>query len=92
MQYSFSQSNTGRQKGVDPSNIGLLSIPKQTKLFVERLRSEAESNGEKRFDMQELIRIGKEMNLQVGDYKNFLEKLNAQSILIMKPNKVYELI
>jgi len=41
----------------------MLSIPKQTKIFVERLRAEAEANGDKRFDQQELIRIGKEINL-----------------------------
>lgn len=67
MQYSFHQSQSGaagrKAGGVDPNNVGLLSIPKQTKIFVERLRSEAESNGDKRFDQQELIRIGKEINL-----------------------------
>jgi hypothetical protein len=50
-------------KGIDPNNVGMLSIPKQTKIFVERLRAEAEANGDKRFDQQELIRIGKEINL-----------------------------
>lgn len=61
----------------DPNNISMLSIPKQTKIFVERLRTEAEQRGSKAFDFQEMIRIGKEMNLQVGDFKIFLEKLNA---------------
>jgi len=28
----------------------------------------------------------------VGDFKTFLEKLNAQNILLMKPNKQYELL
>jgi DNA helicase MCM8 len=51
MQYSFHPSQSGGRKGgVDPNNVGLLSIPKQTKIFVERLRAEAEANGEKRFD------------------------------------------
>ena len=79
-------------KGVDPNNVGMLSIPKQTKIFVEKLRAEAEANGDKRFDQQELIRIGKEINLQVGDFKMFLEKLNAQNILLVKPNKQFELL
>ena len=70
----------------------MLSIPKQTKFFVEKLRAEAEAKGEKRFDQQELVRIGKEMNLQVGDFKMFLEKLNAQNIIIMKPQKQFELL
>lgn len=95
MSYSFtnSQATGGRgAKGVDMNNVGMLSIPKQTKFFVERLRLEAENKGDKRFDQQELIRIGKEMNLQVGDFKGFLEKLNAQNILLMKPQKQYELL
>ena len=96
MSYSYaSQSGaTGRkgQAGVDPNNVGMLSIPKQTKFFVERLRSEAENKGDKRFDQQELIRLGKDINLQVGDFKMFLEKLNAQNILLLKPNKQFELL
>lgn len=91
MAYSFNQPRAAA-KGVDPSNVGMLSIPKQTKFFVERLRSEAENRGDKRFDQQELVRIGKEINLQVGDFKVFLEKLNAQNILLVKPNKQFELL
>jgi hypothetical protein len=49
MSYAPSQS-TRLPKGVDPNNVGMLSIPKQTKIFVERLRAEAEANGDKRFD------------------------------------------
>lgn len=95
MSYSFQQQSQGARKGqaqADPNNVGMLSIPKQTKFFVERLRDEAERRGDKRFDQQELIRIGKEINLQVGDFKVFLEKLNAQSIILLKPNKQYELL
>lgn len=61
---------------VDPNNIGGLSVPKQTTLFVERLRFEAEQRGSKMFEFQEMIKLGKDMNLQVGDFKLFLEKLN----------------
>ena len=53
MQYSFSSQVAGggkAGKGIDPNNVGMLSIPKQTKVFVERLRAEAEANGDKRFD------------------------------------------
>lgn len=66
MNYNYagpSQSGVRLPKGVDPNNVGMLSIPKQTKIFVERLRAEAEANGDKRFDQQELIRIGKDINL-----------------------------
>jgi DNA helicase MCM8 len=48
--YAASQSGVRLPKGVDPNNVGMLSIPKQTKIFVEKLRAEAEANGDKRFD------------------------------------------
>lgn len=54
MSYNYAASQSGARggvpKGVDPNNVGMLSIPKQTKIFVERLRAEAEANGDKRFD------------------------------------------
>ncbi|CDW81446.1 mcm2 3 5 family protein [Stylonychia lemnae] len=68
-----------------------MSIPRQTKIYVEKLRNEADMKGSKIFEFNEMIRIGKEINLQVGDFKVFLEKLNSQNILIMKPNKMWEL-
>ncbi|CDW72960.1 dna helicase mcm8-like [Stylonychia lemnae] len=77
---------------VDLNNIAMLSIPKQTKFYLDRLRQEAETSGNKIFDFQGLIRIGKEMNLQVGDFKLFIEKLNMQNALIMKPGKQWELM
>lgn len=56
-QSGFSSGNGGGGRrggggtaGVDPNNVGMLSIPKQTKFFVERLRAEAESSGNRIFD------------------------------------------
>jgi hypothetical protein len=49
--YQGGTTQTGKRgAGIDPNNVGLLSIPKQTKVFVERLRGEAENKGDKRFD------------------------------------------
>ena len=74
-------------KEIDPNNVSLLSIPKQTKFFVERLRSlQLESN---QIDYQELVELGKSMNLQVGDFRMFVDKLNANGCLLKKSNKTY---
>lgn len=36
------------------------------------------------FDYSDMVRIGKEMNIQVGDFKTFIEKLNTNNIIIHK--------
>lgn len=60
-----SQSMGGRGgKGMqDPNNVSMLSIPKQTKFYVDKLRQEANARGSPIYDYQELVRIGKEINL-----------------------------
>ena len=55
----------------------MLSIQKQTKFYVDRLRLEAHQRGTPMFDYQELVRIGKEINLQVGDFRTLVDKLNS---------------
>ena len=88
-----SQSMGGRgNKGMqDPNNVSMLSIPKQTKIYVDKLRQEANARGSPIYDYQELVRIGKEINLQVGDFRNMIDKLNSQGILIMKAGRQYQL-
>lgn len=70
----------------------MMSIARQTKFYIEKMRSEAVERCNKVFEFNDMVNIGKEMNLQVGDFKHFLEKLNSSGILIMKPNKMWELI
>ena len=61
---SFSNGAGGKGKGNhDPNNIGMLSIPKQTKIYVDKLIKEAERRGDSTFDYQEMVKIGKEINL-----------------------------
>ena len=56
MNYTFNSTMPMSQRGgagknaIDPNNVGMLSIPKQTKVFVERLRFEAQNKGDKKFD------------------------------------------
>jgi len=47
----------------DINNVSMMSIAKQTKLYVERLKSIAESCGSWVFDYQQLVQTGKDMNL-----------------------------
>ena len=68
----------------------MLSVPKQTKYFTDKLRQEVNVRGSKLFEFQELIKIGKQINLQVGDFNLFIDKLNMQNVIIKKSNKLYE--
>ena len=59
-------SPNGKRGGAsfaDPNNVGMMSIPRQTKFYIERLRSEAIERCNKVFEFNEMIRIGKEINL-----------------------------
>lgn len=97
-QYQVPQSQAGHTGGkrggkeIDTNNISMLSIPKQTKFFTDRLKAESDQNQSRLFDYTDLVRIGKEMNIQVGDFKNFIEKLNTNNIIIHKGLKQYELL
>jgi len=85
------RTGTGKERFQDPNNVSMLSIPKQTKIYVDKLRQEANLRGSPIYDYQELVRIGKEINLQVGDFRTLVDKLNSQGILIMKSGRQYQL-
>jgi hypothetical protein len=38
-----------------------------------------------------MVDIAKMMNLQVGDFRNFIEKLNVNGIVLKNSNKTYTL-
>ena len=76
---------------VDVNNIGSLSGPKQTKIFIAKLKERSEEKGDKIFTFHDLVNISRSLNMQVGDFRHYVDKLNAQNYLIMKGSKVYEL-
>ena len=78
-------------KTINMNNIGVLSIPKQTKTFIDRLRDEGRSRGNFIFEYQELLSISRSMNMNVGDFSEYIDKLNQQSYFILKGSKLYEL-
>lgn len=76
---------------VDVNNIGSLSGPKQTKVFIEKLKEKAEAKGDRVFSFHDLVNVSRSLNMQVGDFRHYVDKLNAQNYLLMKSSKVYEL-
>jgi hypothetical protein len=95
--YMLPSQSTGGRGGkkaqeMDMNNVSMMSIPKQTKCYVDRIRNVADTKGSGIFDYQELIGIAKQINLQVGDFRNLIDKLNSQNILIMKNSKTYEIV
>ena len=82
---------TAKGKPINMNNIGILSMPKQTKLFIDKLREEAKNRDSFLFEFQELLGLSKSMNMNVGDFAEYIEKLNQQNYLIKKNAKLYEL-
>ena len=75
------------------TNIGALSVPKQTKVFVEKLNDEAMTKGSDLFEYQDLLRIAKGLNLSMGsDFASYIDRLNYENFLIMKSSKLYQLV
>ena len=75
------------------TNIGALSVPKQTKVFVEKLNDEAMNKGSDLFEYQDLLRIAKGLNLSMGsDFASYIDRLNYENFLIMKSSKLYQLV
>jgi len=75
------------------TNIGGLSVPKQTKCFVEKLNEEAMNKNSDLFEYQDLLRIAKGLNMSMGsDFACYIERLNYENYLIMKSSKLYQLV
>jgi hypothetical protein len=53
-------------------------------MFVERLREFSQQSGDKTYAYQDMVDVGKSMTLQVGDFRQFIDKLNANGILLKK--------
>lgn len=63
-------------KPVNMNNIGILSLPKQSKLFIDRLRDEAKTRDNFLFEYQELLSMSKSMGMNVGDFSEYVDRLN----------------
>ncbi len=88
------QIANGKKKqkaSVNPNDISSLSIPKQTKIYIAKLKDMAQARNTRTFEYTEMLGYAKDLNLQVGDFRQFVDKLNAQNHLLMKSSKVYEL-
>ena len=48
--------------------------------------------GGNELEFSDMVNLGKSMNLQVGDFRNFVDKLNANGILLKKSGKVYQVL
>jgi len=49
----------GKNATVDPNNGSMMSIPKQTKFFVDRIRSLSDQSGERNFEYEQLVAVAK---------------------------------
>jgi DNA helicase MCM8 len=87
----FNESYFGSDEG-KPNSAQGLSKQKQTTLFIEKLRMQAEVNGSKIFSMSDLVNIATQIKLNVGEFSTFIDKLNNASLLLFKGDNKYELV
>ena len=66
-----------------------LSLPKQRNLYVNHLREVSEEEGKNIWEWSELINVAKELQLNIGDFHSFIERLNQDGVLLQKGNKRY---
>lgn len=76
----------------DRSDVSNLSIPKQTKIFFEVLKDEAKIKNSKVFTMGELRSIAKNMKMRVGEFFQYIEKLNHDGYFLKKANDIFHLL
>lgn len=69
---------------------GELSLPKQRNLFIQSLKDQSEEKECNIWDWSELVKLAKNLELNVGDFYHFIERLNQDGILLQKGTKKYE--
>jgi DNA replicative helicase MCM subunit Mcm2 (Cdc46/Mcm family) len=79
-----------KRSEIDKSNIGGLSKPKQTKVFLDQLELKIVANDSPMFHINDLKIIGRTMRMDVGDFQYFIDDLNYKGLFIKKANSIYE--
>jgi len=82
--------SSGRQR-INLRDVSNLSRKKQTECFIEKLRMEIAVKGNDVFEYKELVKIGKELKMNVGNFADYINELNATSLLLLKGAQKYKL-
>ena len=70
--------------------IGELSKQKQQEAFLEVIQQHSQDKGDSIFTFKELKEISENLGLRVGDFNNFMEKLNYAGYFLKKGVNSYE--
>lgn len=81
-----------KRNAVDRTDISNLSVPKQIKVFLEVLNEECAIKRDRMFTMGELRDIAKSMRMRVGEFYQFVDKLNHDGHFLKKGNDLYYLL
>lgn len=89
---SEKEDEAKRRNAVDRTDISNLSIPKQVKVFLEVLNEECNIKRDRVFTLAELREIAKSMRMRVGEFYQFIDKLNHDGHFLKKGNDLYYLL
>eukprot|EP00475_Leptophrys_vorax_P015224 TRINITY_DN21590_c0_g2_i1.p1 TRINITY_DN21590_c0_g2~~TRINITY_DN21590_c0_g2_i1.p1 ORF type:complete len:623 (-),score=135.43 TRINITY_DN21590_c0_g2_i1:761-2629(-) len=77
---------------IDLSRTKGMSKSKQIKAFMKYLDRQCKIHSCTIFSMQEMHNYAKDMNLEVDNFRQFVEILNHQGLLLKKPNNKYQVV
>lgn len=89
---AIDQEELKKKNQVDRTDVSNLSLPKQTKVFLEVLNEECSFKKDRIFTMSELRDVAKGMRMRVGEFYQFIEKLNLDGHFLKKGNDLYCLL
>jgi DNA helicase MCM8 len=92
MKESLCEIFSDERGNLDFSRSKGMSKSKQTKSFIKFLDTESKNSGRSIFTMQELYNFASQINFKVDNFREFVEILNHQGVLLKKPNNRYQLI
>lgn len=64
-------------------------MPKQRSLFISTLNEMQQHRDNTIWEWGELIKVAKDLELNIGDFHNFIERLNSDGVLLQKGTKKY---
>ena len=77
------------KRGKGNKKTGELSLPKQRNIFISTLTELQSERVGKIWEWSELIKVAKDLELNVGDFHAFIDRLNQDGVLLQKGNKRY---
>ena len=89
MGYNINSLKYEVKKATIYKKTGELSLPKQRNLYIGALKQKSDEKQSNIWEWADLIKIAKELELNIGDFHVFIDRLNQDGVLLQKGQKKY---